>query len=503
MSTAKAGKGSLPDVEVPNRLRARLEEEIERAKYFRRRVVVLMVRAARLDIDPLSRWYPRVLERLRPVDWAVLYGAETVGIVAPELDATRALALAATIAEIHAEGTQTLAVGLSIFPDNARGAEELIEASVRALERTTADQRVRFSTSEPPGGEPADDAADDAADAAPIVRSPAMREIFEHVDRLARTTISVLLYGETGTGKEILARAIHERGPRRDEPLVYLNCGAIPSTLVESTLFGHERGSFSGAIQRQRGAFEAAHGGTLVLDEIGDLPLTAQAVLLRVLENKRVRRVGAIDEIDVDVRFIAATNRDLESMCDAGEFRSDLFYRLSGMTVTIPPLRDRREEIAPLAQHFLARARRAWNVEVHGIEPQAATLLHAYDWPGNIRELRNVVERAVVMTRSTLIATQDLPDRLRGAAVVASSRPETAPVPAVRSYQPVEADSEPTPSGDLKAQIQHHEKRIIIAALGECGDSPAGAAHKLGIPERTLRHKMKYYGIKRLGYTAR
>jgi len=212
----------------------------------------------------------------------------------------------------------------------------------------------------------------------------------------------------TGTGKEVLARLIHEGGPRRDKPLVAVNCGAIPAELLESTLFGHERGAFTGAGQQQKGLFEAADGGTIMLDEVGELPAAAQVALLRVLEEKRVRRVGATREIEVDVRVIAATHRDLEAMVEARSFRRDLFYRLNGVDVTLPPLRARREDIAPLAERFLKKAAKANGREVRSIAPEAMVLLKEYGWPGNVRELRNAVERAVVIAEAARLLDMPL-----------------------------------------------------------------------------------------------
>ena len=399
-------------------------------------------------------------------------------IVAPEFDMGLGHALATRITE----RLRTLGVGLAMFPDTANSAEALLDASLRAARDATPQSRVKAALPSQPSAH-----RDKTEDEAPIVFSRAMSKVLEYVDRIARTTISVLLFGETGTGKEVVARAIHDHSLRRSAALMYLNCAAIPDALIESSLFGHERGAFSGAVQRQKGAFEAAHGGTLVLDEIGDLPLPAQAVLLRVLETRRVRRVGAVEEIDADVRFIASTHRNLEAMCDAGEFRFDLYHRLNGITVTIPPLRHRREDIEPLAVHFLTRACRAWGLVVPRIAPDAMALLSRYDWPGNIRELRNVIECAAVMMRSAVVATHDLPDRFHHAVTNAPPRTDTA----------VAATSWPGSSRhDLKTQIQEHEKHIIVAALRDCYGNTSNAARQLGLPVRTLRHKLRMHRIR-------
>ncbi len=212
-----------------------------------------------------------------------------------------------------------------------------------------------------------------------------MRAVAELVPRLARSAIPVLLLGETGAGKEVIARLLHESGPRRPRPLVAVNCGAIPGQLIEAALFGHEKGSFTGALQQQKGIFEAADGGTVLLDEVGELPPAAQAALLRVLETKRVVRLGSTREIEVGVRLIAATHRDLEAMCRAGSFRLDLYYRVSPMVIHVPPLRERREDIAPLAERFLQLAAAAEGGPPRTLDPEALALLAAHPWPGNVR----------------------------------------------------------------------------------------------------------------------
>jgi len=303
----------------------------------------------------------------------------------------------------------------------------------------------------------------------------------------------VLLHGETGTGKEVVSRAIHLGGTRRERPLVSVNCGAIPRELVESTLFGHERGAFTGASQQHRGVFEAADGGTVLLDEIAELPPAAQAALLRVLEAKRVTRVGSTKEIEVDVRVIAATHRDLDAMCEKAQFRRDLLYRLNVMTITIPPLRARTEEIPALARRFLGDANLANGREVRAIGPEAMALLERYAWPGNVRELRNVVERAVVIAEADVITAQDLPEAIRVPSAMVVGRAAVASPPPTRTEPP------PAP-GDMKSQMQRHEATVIFDALRKAAWNQSEAARELRIPLRTLVHKIKLYGIKKLGY---
>jgi len=213
----------------------------------------------------------------------------------------------------------------------------------------------------------------------------------------------VLVLGETGTGKELVARAIHDRSPRRERPLVTINCAALPRELVESELFGHEKGAFTGATQQRRGRFELADGGTLFLDEVGELPLEAQAKLLRVLQEQEFERVGGTRSLRTDVRVIAGTNRDLQAQVGAGGFRSDLFYRLNVFPVTVPPLRDRREDIPPLVAHFLAKSARKLGKAFEGVSPTFLERAMAYAWPGNVRELENAVERAAILARGSLL----------------------------------------------------------------------------------------------------
>jgi transcriptional regulator with PAS, ATPase and Fis domain len=230
-----------------------------------------------------------------------------------------------------------------------------------------------------------------------------MVALYEQAERAARSSISVLVLGETGVGKDVLANAIHRASPRSRGPFLGLNCSAISESMLEAELFGHEKGAFTGAVQARPGLFESASGGTVFLDEIGELPLATQVKLLRVLEDRRVMRVGGRKAIDVDVRFVAATNRDLESACARGAFRSDLYYRLAGLTLTIPPLRERREEIAPLARLFAERSARQLDRATPTIPPVAVTQLESYPWPGNVRELRNAMERAVVLAFDVIL----------------------------------------------------------------------------------------------------
>src|SRR5205807_2402517 len=247
-----------------------------------------------------------------------------------------------------------------------------------------------------------------------IGQSPKMREIFDLIQTVAPQTSRVLITGESGTGKELVARAIHENSQRSQAPFITINCGAFPETLLESELFGYMKGAFTGANENRHGLFQAAHGGTLFMDEIGNMTLTMQVKLYRVLQEGKVRPLGSNDEIDVDVRVIAATNKDFEKEIAEGRFREDLYYRLSVIPVQLPSLRERKEDIPLLARHFLERFRRTMEKPVEGISPEAMRKLESYDWPGNVRELENTMERAVALESSNEVSLRVLPDRIAG-----------------------------------------------------------------------------------------
>jgi len=483
----------LPGLMGYEQLRVTLEGEVVRARYFGRSLSLLMVRAARGAGAHVGRFCSRVQTLLRPVDRMALYSLDAIAILIPEAGPKAAHELAQAIARKGTEDDPQLLVGVAPFPDAATTAEELLEVGWNAVQHATSEDPVRMtrlgswtcaSASERCG-----------AEGEPVVVSPAMRGIFNAVARLSRSTIPVLLHGETGTGKEVVARAIHEQGARRSRPMVCVNCGAIAQQLMESTLFGHEKGAFTGASQQQKGVFEAADGGTVFLDEVGELPAAAQAALLRVLESKRVTRLGSSKEFEVDVRLITATHRDLEAMCQTGGFRLDLLYRLNAMTLTIPPLRARPEEIEELALRFLRQANEANDRGLRGIEAEALALLKGYAWPGNVRELRNAIERAVVIAEGDWITKQDLPERIRLAPrAAAPTHPEAAP----------EVEELPSSArsagGDLKARLLRYEAEIIVDALRAADWNQTEAARALGMPLRTLVHKLKTLGIKKLGF---
>ncbi len=330
-------------------------------------------------------------------------------------------------------------------------------------------------------------------------RSPAMRLVHQQAARAAPTPISVLILGETGVGKEVLARAIHARSARADGPFMGINCAALSDTLLESELFGHEKGAYTGALQARAGLFEAAAGGTVLLDEVGELSPGTQAKLLRVLEEKVVTRLGANHPKPIDVRFLAATNRDPEAEIQAGRFRQDLYFRLNGLSLSIPPLRERQGEIEDLAHRFLVSAcRLIERAELPRISRDVLMLLRAYRWPGNVRELRNAVERAAVLCPGDTILPEHLPPALTrraepGRAPTAASSATPAPVAPAASTSGVGK----APLGDLPAELRSVERARIIDALERCAGSQSEAARMLGMSRGTLIARIEAFGLPR------
>ena len=313
-----------------------------------------------------------------------------------------------------------------------------------------------------------------------IATSPSMLKVCEMIQRVAPTAATVLVYGESGTGKEVVARAIHSHSPRKEKPWVAVNCAAIPADLLESELFGHMKGSFTGAVQDKPGLFEVADGGTIFLDEVSSMPLPLQGKLLRVLQEKELRRVGASETIPVDVRVIAASNRNLEQMAAEGAFRTDLYYRFAVITIDIPPLRDRPEDILPLARHFL-QAETADRPAAPGIEKAAQDVLLAYKWPGNVRELENAVKHAVTFRTEGDIRVEDLPER-----VAARAREAMDSAPA--------AAAGPSPQS-LKGFLKLKEKEYLDRILADSGGDKEKAAKTLQVSLATLYRKISDDGV--------
>jgi DNA-binding NtrC family response regulator len=321
-----------------------------------------------------------------------------------------------------------------------------------------------------------------------VGRSKAMVDVFETVRQVADARSTVLLTGESGTGKELFAKSIHELSPRSDGPFVVVHCAALNQNLLESELFGHEKGAFTSAHERSVGRFELADGGTLFLDEIGEIDLATQVKLLRVLETRTFERVGGNKPIQVDVRLVAATNRDLKAMVDDGEFREDLFYRLNVVNITLPPLRGRQEDLPILLDHFLQLFAGENGKKLTGFAPEALDLLKAYAWPGNVRELRNCVERMVVMARGDRLTLKDVPADIRNA-VVSSLHLE-------RETPPTE--DEPAPRGEQVLDIDANERNLIVRALQQTNGNRTEAARILGISRRTLHRKLHTYNLEDL-----
>ncbi len=310
-----------------------------------------------------------------------------------------------------------------------------------------------------------------------IGRSPRMKEVFDTLSLVAPTDATVLILGESGTGKELVANSIHHNSPRASQSFIKVSCAALPETLLEGELFGHEKGAFTGAIARREGRFQLAHRGTIFLDEVGEMSVTTQTKLLRVLQEKEFEPLGSTRTVKADVRVIAASNKDLEREVKEGRFREDLFYRLNVVPVSLPPLRERKDDIPALAAHFFAIYRDKNRKELKDISGKAMDLLTRYDWPGNIRELENGIERAVILARGEIIAPADLPPIIQA---LSKDR---------------EIQGLNLPSG---ISIQEVEKALILKTLEDTGGNRSRAAEILGINRRTLQNKLKEYGISKI-----
>lgn len=304
----------------------------------------------------------------------------------------------------------------------------------------------------------------------PVFQSRVMHELLMQAKRFARTSATVLITGETGTGKELLARFIHQAGGKSEAPCLTINCAALPGELVESTLFGHEAGAFTGATARRIGQFEAASGGTLILDEIGELPLAMQPKLLRILEENELQRVGGSSPIAIETRVVAVTNRDLPRAVRRGRFRSDLYHRLDILTLTIPPLRERRDDIPALVQHFVERYAHEGAARVRGVTSEVMRQLAAFDWPGNVRELRNVIRRGCVLATDDLIRAVELP---------AAKPADSGVLQFPRSFDTL--------------SLREIERHVILSRLRLFDGNQTRAAEALGVTPRTLRNKMTEY----------
>jgi two-component system response regulator PilR (NtrC family) len=328
-----------------------------------------------------------------------------------------------------------------------------------------------------------------------IGNSSSMQGVFDLVETIAPTGSTVLITGESGTGKELVARAIHVRSPRSDRPFVAVNCGALTETLLDSELFGHMRGAFTGADGNHKGLIEVADKGTIFLDEIGEMSPMLQVKILRVLQERKFRRVGGTEEVDADIRIIAATNRDLGRMVAEGQFREDLYYRINVIPVRLPPLRERPEDVPLLAEHFVAKFAGQMNKPIRGISGAAMARLQAHTWPGNVRELENALERAVALERTPSILPESLPEAVQGIGTpLPRAAVAAAEVPAPASQ--AEAHALPEKGFDLERHVQHLEREYIAEALRRSGGVKVKAAELLGMSFRSFRYYMKKYNLK-------
>jgi two-component system response regulator PilR (NtrC family) len=314
-----------------------------------------------------------------------------------------------------------------------------------------------------------------------IGNSPAMHQIFDLIKRVSQAPTNILVTGESGTGKEVVAKAIHFNGPLKDKPFVTINCGAIPENLMESEMFGHKKGSFTGAVTDKAGLFEVADGGSLFLDEVGELPVTIQVKLLRAIQERVIRRVGATEDMKVDVRIIAATNRNLEEMVQKGTFRQDLFYRLNVINIRTPPLRERKEDIPILAQHFLKKYNEKLSKNIGGISVDAMEILKKYDYPGNVRELENMIERTVALEGGNTILPESLPPMVN----TSSGRK-------MASSHEIEVTNEGVDLDKVMGQI---EKELLIKAIHTAGGVKKKAAKLLNITFRSMRYRVEKYNL--------
>jgi DNA-binding NtrC family response regulator len=390
-------------------------------------------------------------------------GIEVLGRI-KRLDASIEVILVTAVRTVRT-AVEAMRLGAYDYLTKPFSVEELRSVVERALERRALRREVRFLRDELARHEGFDDL---------VGGSPAMLGVYDRIRHVAGTPSTVLVTGESGTGKELIARAIHRQGPRRDGPFVAVNCGALAPELMESELFGHERGAFTGAHAKKPGKFELASGGTLFLDEIATLRMDLQPKLLRALQERTVDRVGGTRPLKVDVRFIAASNIDLHQAVRERRFRQDLYYRLNVVPITVPPLRERPEDIGPLARHFLARYASQFGRAVTAISPRALELLQRYPWPGNVRELENIVERSVALATDTVVQLDDIPLDLA-----------LAPGP--------------TASGEvlsLKEARLEFERQVILRALDRAGGNHTLAARMLGLHRNTLNTKLVQVGLR-------
>ena len=456
---------------------ARLEDECARAARTGGSFGLLRVKLAE---DSRPELVQQVLaSALRADDVVGIYGPGDYEALLVERSQSEAEKVVEAVQFAFADFGLKVVIALALFPRDGRNADRLVACAGLKLRGEDTERRAGKV----------------------VVRSPAMRRLYEFIERIAPGEISVLLLGDTGVGKEVMAEEVHRLSPRRERPFLRLNCAALTESLLESELFGHERGAFTGAHQAKAGLLETAQGGTVFLDEIGELPMAMQVKLLRVLEERQVWRVGGVKPRQIDVRFVAATNRDLEAEIKRGAFRQDLFFRLNGVSVVIPPLRERREEIPDLAQEFIEQLSRQQGRGKPELGSGVLELMLNYAWPGNIRELRNAIERAVLLAGSGPIEREHFPvEKMSVTLSTPLAQATHAGVEvtlAGETLMPGAIVEVLSPGDRLRQQVKEVERQHIIDALTRCGGNQTRAARELGISRRTLITRLEEYNIPR------
>ena len=455
-----SGVGDAQPIDGYERFEGYVRDELRQGEKQHTPFSLLRVEGSAEDLGALLEMV-RALSR--PGDRVALVAGKTILWGASHCDAKGARA---RLAHLIAASPHPLRLGAVSTEDSSHDEEALLLNVMRSELLVGSEPNVQTLRS------PRDDAPR-------VLETPSLRSVFRQADRLASSNLSILILGETGSGKELVARAIHDAGPRSARSFVAVNCGAIPEALLASTLFGHVRGSFTDASRDSKGLFREADEGTLFLDEVGELSRSAQTALLRVLEEGAVLPVGATKHVQVNVRVLAATHRSLERMIASGAFREDLFYRLAGAIIEVPPLRARPAEVLPLAEHFLSMSRRDGATVALTLEADTVSLLERYPWPGNVRELRSVIDRAVALTAGVRITPEELPARVRA---------EAPP----KLTADLDDDGDELP---FKQRVHRFEESLIRAALAASNGNKTEAARRLEMPIRTLSYKVKAFGI--------